>query len=949
MRQVCIFLFVFLTCSILSLQAQVDPALLAGMKARSIGPAGMSGRIASIEAVEANPDIIYVGTATGGVWKSENAGLTWTPIFDEQPVHATGAVAIFQASPDIVWVGTGEGNPRNSVSVGNGIYKSIDGGQTWTHLGLKETERIHRVALHPGNGEVAYACALGKTWGENPERGVFKTVDGGKSWEKVLYVDERTGCADLKMDPSNPDKLMAAMWDHRRWPWFFRSGGPGSGLYVTVDGGKNWTKRTADDGLPEGELGRIGLAFAPSDPEIVYAIVEAESSAVARSDDGGKTWKKTNEDPKTANRPFYYADLRVDPERPDRLYNLYSRVSVSNDGGKTFEMLVPFSHVHPDHHAMWINPNDATHIIEGNDGGVYLSQDRGETWRFVANLPLAQFYHIRVDMDEPYHVYGGMQDNGSWRGPSEVWENGGIRNHHWAEVGFGDGFDTVPDPVDSMRGYAMSQEGYLVRWNLHTGERKNVRPAGPEGVELRFNWNAGFAQDPFDAGTIYYGSQFVHKSTDRGDNWTIISSDVTTNNPEWLKQDESGGLTPDVTGAENFASIVAIAPSPLERGVLWVGTDDGRVHVTRDAGGTWASVEGNIDGVPANTWVPHIEPSRFDAGTAYVVFDNHRRSDWTPYVYMTTDYGRNWASLATDEIQGYALAIVQDPVKEELLFLGTEFGLYVTLNDGANWFKWTHGFPTASAMDLAIQPREHDLVIGTHGRSAYVLDDIRPLRTVSAATMSEPIHLFEIPPAQQYRVRQTGESRFPGHGVFRGENEPYGALMTYSLNFEGLPHPKEAKEREQAKAGKKDKDKGPEVEIVIRNADGEAVRTFKQAAVLGVNRAEWDLKRDEFKEPPRPEGERWFDPTPEVLPDTYSVTVKYEDQEATQTVQVLADPRESILWADVEAKAAALEHVGALKELVTEAVVRIIETRKDIDRIVEKGSGGPHHRNTQGY
>jgi hypothetical protein len=520
-----------------------------------------------------------------------------------------------------------------------------------------------------------------------------------------------------------------------------------------------------------------------------------------------------------------------------------------------------------------------------------------------------------------------------------VWENGGIRNHHWAEVGFGDGFDTVPDPDDSMRGYAMSQEGYLVRWNLRTGERKNVRPAGPEGVKLRFNWNAGFGQDPFDAATIYYGSQFVHKSTDRGGTWTIISGDLTTDNPEWQEQDESGGLTPDVTGAENFTSIVAIASSRLERGVIWVGTDDGRVQVTRDGGGTWTSVEGNIEGVPANTWVPHIEPSQFDAGTAYIVFDNHRRSDWTPYVFKATDYGRRWESLATDEIQGYALAIAQDPVKEDLLFLGTEFGLYVTLNGGANWFKWTHGFPTASAMDLAMQPREHDLVIGTHGRSAYVLDDIRPLRTVSAATMAEPIHLFAIPDAQQYRVRQTGESRFPGHGVFRGKNEPYGALITYSLNVEGLPHPKEAEERAKAKTEKKDEEKIPKVEILIRNADGDVVRTLKQPPVLGVNRAVWDLKRDAYKEPPRPEGERWFDPTPEVLPGTYSVTVKYENEEAATDVEVLADRRGSIPRADMETKAAALEHVGAMKELVTEAVVRIMETRKDIGRIVEKVKG----------
>lgn len=812
------------------LGAQIDPELLAGMKARSIGPAGMSGRIADIQAVESDPNIIYVGAATGGVWKSENGGLIWTPIFDDQPVHSIGGVAIFQATPDIVWVGTGEGNTRNSVSVGNGIYKSLDAGRTWKHLGLEETERIHRILLHPSNPEVAYVCALGKLWGENPERGVFKTEDGGRTWKKVLYVNEKTGCSDLAMDPANPNKLIAGMWEHRRWPWFFRSGGPGSGMHVTVDGGANWKKLTEDDGLPQGELGRIGVAFFRGDSQIVYALVEAEKSALVRSDDGGRTWKKMDEEANIASRPFYYADIRVDPERPNRVYNLHSQVTVSDDSGKTFRPLIGFNKLHPDHHALWINPRDPRHLIDGNDGGVGISRDRGETWQFVANLPLAQFYHVNVDLETPYRVMGGMQDNGSWWGPSSVWENGGIRNQHWEEVGFGDGFDVASDPREPWIGYAMSQRGYLVRWNLRTGERKDIRPSGPDGVELRFNWNAALALDPFEAGTIYYGSQFVHKSTDRGDSWTIASPDLTTNNPEWQKQAESGGLTPDVTGAENFTTIITIAPSPVERGVLWVGTDDGRLHVSRDGGQNWTSVEKNVKGVPANTWVPHIEPSRFGGGTAFVVFDDHRRSNWTPYVYKTTDYGKTWTSLVTKDLRGYALVIKQDIEKEELLFLGTEFGLFVSLDGGKNWFQWKHGFPTASAMDLAVHPREHDLVVATHGRSAYVLDDIRPLRTLSEAVLKEPIHLFGIPEAQQYRVKQTGGSRFPGQGEFRGENQPYGALITYSLNFDDLPHPVEEKERarkerergaaaaaagEEKKEEEKKEEKKLEVEIQV--------------------------------------------------------------------------------------------------------------------------------------
>jgi len=925
-------------------QGEIDPELLAGMKARSIGPAGMSGRIADIVAVESNPDIIYVGTASGGVWKSENAGLTWTPIFDEQPVASIGAVAVFQPNPDIVWVGTGEGNPRNSVSVGNGIYKSLDAGRTWTHLGLKETERIHRIVLHPTNPEIVYVAALGKTWGENPERGVFKTEDGGQTWEKILHVDERTGAADLVMDPSNPNKLIAAMWEHRRWPWIFRSGGPGSGLYLTQDAGHTWKKLTEDDGMPKGELGRMGVAFSASHPEIVYALVEAEKSALLRSEDGGRSWTRVNEDPKIANRPFYYADLRVDPEFPNRVYNLWSMVSVSEDGGKTFKILVSFRSIHPDHHALWINPQDPTHLILGNDGGVAISHDRGSTWRFVANLPVAQYYHINVDMDTPYNVYGGMQDNGSWRGPSSVWENGGIRNHHWEEVGFGDGFDVISDPEDSMMGYAMSQQGYLVRWNLRTGERKDIRPPAPEGTKLRFNWNAGLALDPFDPGTIYYGSQFVHKSTDRGETWSIISPDLTTSNPDWQKQDESGGLTPDVTGAENFTTILTIAPSPVEPGVLWVGTDDGRIHVTRDGGQSWTSVEKNVQGVPANTWIPHIEASKFDAGTAFVVFDDHRRANWTLYVYRTTDYGRTWVSLATEEVRGYALAIEQDPVKKDLLFLGTEFGLFVTLDAGQHWFRWTHGFPTASAMDLVVHPREHDLVVGTHGRSAYVLDDIRPLRSISGAVLSEPIHLFTVPSALQYRIKQTGASRFPGQGEFRGENRPYGALLTYSLNFEGLPRPKEVEERERKRkegadgGEKKDaEEKAPEVAIKITDGSGKVIRTLKQSAHLGVNRAVWDLRYDAFKEPERGPEPRWREPRgPDVLPGTYGVTVSFKDKEAKGTVEVMSDPRFQIPREEREANLAAIQRAGGLQETATEAIERIQRTRKDIDTVLEK-------------
>jgi photosystem II stability/assembly factor-like uncharacterized protein len=947
-----------LACCLLtsSALASIDPSLLAGMKARAIGPAGMSGRIADVAAVVSDPNIIYVGASTGGLWKSIDGGLAWTPIFDEQPVAAIGAIAIDPSNSDNVWVGTGEANLRNSVSVGNGVYRSRDAGRTWQHLGLSESERIHRIFVHPRDSETAYVAVKGKLWGDSEERGVYRTRDGGRTWQRVLYVDERTGCSDLAIDPTNPDKLLAAMHEFRRTPWFFTSGGPGSGLYVTVDGGENWKKITPENGLPEGDLGRIGVAFAPSDPRLAYAFVEAKENGFYRSTDGGFTWKKTRATENIGNRPFYYADVRVDPDFPDRVYSLYSLVSVSDDGGDSFRVLIPWNTAHPDHHAMWIHPHDGRFMINGNDGGVYISTDRGETWRFVSNLPVAQFYHIAVDMEVPYGVYGGMQDNGSWKGSSQVWENGGIRNHHWQEVAFGDGFDTLPMPDDAMRGYAMSQEGYLYRWDMRTGEVRTIRPAPPEGTEtLRFNWNAGLAQDPFDVDTIYYGSQFVHRSRDRGLSWETISGDLTTNRPEWQEQAKSGGLTPDVTGAENFTSIVAIAPSPIARDVIWVGTDDGRLHVTRDGGVNWESVEERIKGVPKNTWIPHIHPSSHDAGTAFVVFDNHRRSEMKPYVQKTTDHGRRWQDLSTPELSGYALSIVQDPVNADLLFVGTEFGLYVSLDGGKRWMKWTHGVPTCSVMDMVIHPRDHDLVLGTHGRSAFVLDDIRPLRTLDALKLAAPLHLFEIADAQQYWPRQTGAERFPGATEFRGENRAYGALLNVIVNGEGLKHPdprvhETERERDRAQRRATSSEPGAEepaasgatatqLRVEILDEQGAKIRSFEREVHRGLNRIVWDLRSDPFRRPPRgDDDEDWFGTGtgPEVMPGSYRVVVRFGEHEASGTVQVLSDPRMTFTVAERQANWDARQRAGRLQEVLAIAVQRIVDLRSDADGVLAR-------------
>jgi photosystem II stability/assembly factor-like uncharacterized protein len=942
--------------------ADVDPALLAGMKARAIGPAGMSGRIAAIDAVESDPATVFVGAATGGVWKSVNGGLTWEPVFDKEPVAAIGAVAIFQANPAIVWVGTGEGNVRNSASVGNGVYRSTDGGHTWKHLGLDGSERIARIVLHPDDPDVAWVAALGREWGENPERGVFKTDDGGATWKKVLYVDERTGAADLAIDPASPNTLLAAMWQFRRWPFFFRSGGPGSGLFASHDGGATWKKRQEEDGLPKGPLGRIGVAYCRTRPNVVYALVEAETSALIRSEDGGRTFTTVNDKPNVAPRPFYYADIRVDPDWPNRVYSLDYDVRVSDDGGRTFASLPACKDIHGDYHAMWIDPRHPDHFLLGDDGGVGESRDRGRTMRFVANLPLAQFYHIAVDGESPYNVMGGMQDNGSWHGPSSTWEDGGIRSHRWVVVGGGDGYDVQADPGDPLTGYAMSQGGALVRWDQRTGVQRPIKPPQGDGAKLRFNWNTGLALDPFTPGTVYYGSQFLHRSTDRGDTWTTISPDLTSNNPEWQRQDDSGGLTTDVTAAENYCTILAIAPSPRERGVIWVGTDDGRIQLTRDGGATWTSVEANVKGVPANTWIPHIKASRFDAGEAFVVFDDHRRSNWTPYVYRTADYGKTWTSLATPELRGWALVVEQDAVKRDLLFLGTEFGLYVSLDGGKRWLPFRHGVPTVSVMDIAEQERDGDLVLGTHGRSALIIDDIRPLRALTAEVLAESIHLFAAGDAQQHANRPEAGGFGLGAGEFRGENRPYGAILTYSLNLPDLPLPdpdKEKERREKERAAKlaagygwgpsqpkrvtpetpaPTEEKEPKATVRVLDAAGATIRTFKGPAKLGINRAVWDLRRDAFKQFPRlEERPQESEPAgPEVPPGSYTVVLSYGEREARGTLTVLADPRAGNTAADWQRRWQAILAAGKLRDVAVDAVRRVRDTRTDVAAVLTR-------------
>ena len=795
---------VFLFSISAALAQNFDMKLMQDLKPRNIGPGGMSGRVTAIDAVHSNPDVMYVGTASGGLWKSTSGGIKWEPIFDKELTASIGAVAIQQSNPSVIWVGTGEGNPRNSLNGGYGVYRSLDGGKSWKSMGLEKTRHIHRIKIDPTDPNTIYVGAIGSPWGEHAERGVYKTTDGGETWENILFVNNKTGVADMVMDPSNPNKLIVAMWEHKRDPWFFNSGGKGSGMYMTHDGGKNWKQITEEDGLPKGNLGRIGIAIAPGKPDIVYALVEAKKNALYKSEDGGFKWKMINNKADIGNRPFYYSEIYVDPQNENRIYSVFTVINVSEDGGKNFTELMPAyranNGVHPDHHAWWIHPENGQFMMDGNDGGMNITRDGGKSWRFVGNIPVAQFYHINVDNEFPYNVYGGMQDNGSWRGPAYVWRDQGIRNSYWQEISFGDGFDVVPDLDNSQFGYTMSQQGSVSRYDHITGNNYTVRPTPPDAeTKLRFNWNSAIGQDPFDNSTAYFGSQFVHKTTDKGLTWKIISPDLTTNDPEKQKQSESGGLSMDATGAENHTTILVIEPSPVEKNMLWVGTDDGKVHFTQNAGTTWIEVTQNIKGLPAGSWIPQIKASSKNKGEALLIANDYRRFNYTPYAYRTKNYGKTWERIvdATD-VQSYALSIVEDLENPNLLFLGTDDGLYISFDGAANWQKWTEGFPTVSTKDLVIHPREHDLVIGTFGRAAWVLDDIRPLRALAAdkSILEKDAKLFTPPTAYQAAYQQPTGSRFGADAMYNAENKKEGAMITYFLK-EGKKKSSEKKEGEE--------------------------------------------------------------------------------------------------------------------------------------------------------
>jgi photosystem II stability/assembly factor-like uncharacterized protein len=856
-------------------QAKVDETVLKNLQWRSIGPAIMGGRIDDIAAVEANPNIFYVGAATGGVWKTTNNGTTFEPVFDEQGSTSIGDIAIAPSDPNVIWVGTGEPNNRQSSSWGDGIYRSLDGGKTWKNMGLTDSRHIGRVQIDPHNPDIVYVAAVGHLWGPNKERGVYKTMDGGKTWSNVLFINEDTGVIDLAMDPQSPMTLYAAAYQRRRTPFGFNGGGPGSAIYKTIDGGATWKKLTTD--LPEGPTGRIGIDIYRSNPNIVYAIMENAKGGVFRSEDRGEHWRKMSD---LDSRPMYYSQIRVDPNNDQRIWQLAAPMYVSDDGGKTWATNV-VTRIHGDFHAMWIDPKDSNHMLTGSDGGIHESYDRGRSWDFINTIPLGQFYEVSVDNQKPFWVYGGLQDNGSWAGPSGTLNIEGITNDDWFRVDGGDGFYTVVDTNDPTVMYTESQQGFVSRLELKTGERKSIKPqAPPREKPYRFDWNSPMVISSHNNQTIYFGGNRVFKSTDRGNTWTR-SEDLSRNEDRDKKP--IMGVLPDKNmlsrhdGQETYGQVVTLAESSLKEGLLYAGTDDGNLQVSRDGGKSWKNLTGKVPGVPERTYVSRVVPSRFAEGTVYVTFDGHRGDDLGTYVFRSTDYGESWKSLKGNLPAGATARVIREhPRNENLLFLGTEFGAYVSFDRGEHWTRIKGNLPLVRVDDIQIQPRDNALVLATHGRSIWVLDDLSALEKMTQPMIAKDVHLFDIAPATHFRLyNRKGNT---GHKWFAASNPPYGAVINYYLN-------------------EKPKD---DVKITITDRSGKVMRELTGAKESGMGRVVWDLRMSSPDPSPSPEAGGFFGPPrgPRVPPGEYNVKLATGTRQATGTVRVEEDPRIQIAEAD---------------------------------------------------
>ena len=854
---------------------KLDSDTFEGLRARALGPGVMSGRVSCIDGVSGERNTLWVGTAGGGVWRSKDNGTTWSPVFDRYAM-SIGAIRVAARDPKLVWVGTGETWARNSVGYGDGVYKTTDGGDSWTSVGLEKTERIARIVIHPTRADTVLVAATGPLFADSEERGVYRTTDGGKTWTKTLYIDARTGAADLAMDPQNPDVIYASMWSVRRQGWTFASGGPGSGLYKSVDCGKTW--RRLVNGLPSGDLGRIGVAVSPARASRVYAVVEAKKTAFYWSDDAGEHWEKGNDSNADVTwRPFYFANVTPDPKLFDRVYKGGLNLSASEDGGRTFTRVggggggAPY---HSDLHAVWVDPKNTEFMVIGTDGGVYVSLDRGNTWRPCQNIPVGQFYHVSYDMKLPYNVYGGLQDNGTWSAPST--RSGGVPNRMWESLLGGDGFWAFPDARDPDVVYCEYQGGHLSRVRLSTGETKDVQPLRGRGdPTLRFNWNAPLHIGA--SGALYMGAQYLYRTKDMGDTWEKISPDLSTNDPAKLQQDKSGGLSVDNSSAENHCTIYAIGESPKDPNVVWVGTDDGNLQLTRDGGRTWTNVCKALPALPACTWISYVAPSPHDAGTCFVTADGHMLGDFTPHVFVTRDFGKTWGPLATPEMKGYAHVVLQDPVNPELLFAGTEWGLYGSLDGGKQWAQVRAGIPNVAVRDLAIQPREGDLLVATHGRGIYVIDDLSPLRSLTHDKLSADAAFLATRPNVLSIPRQ--EQRYNGSTDWAGDELPEAAIVTYYLKKRHLIG---------------------DLKLEVFDDAGKKLATINGGRRRGINRVEWPMRLKGPKLPPAANlvPNQYAFLGPRAAAGTYTARLTKNKDTFTTTFTLVADARSTHLPAD---------------------------------------------------
>ncbi|MCH7992646.1 MAG: hypothetical protein IIC35_09545, partial [Gemmatimonadetes bacterium] len=963
-----------LCVSTLQGQAPDLATTISRLEYREIGPALMGGRIADLAVVESKPQTFYIGTATGGLWKTENHGTSWTPLFDDQPTSSIGDVTIHQANPNLVWVGTGEPQNRQSSPWGNGVYKSTDAGKTWTHMGLDRTKHIGRIVIHPRDPDIVYVAAVGDLWGANPERGVYKTTDGGETWALVLHIDDLTGAIDLAMDPADPNTLFAAMYQRRRTGWGFNGGGPGSGLYRTLDGGGSWTELT--EGLPDGDKGRIGVDVFRQDGNVVYALVEADArrpgrggggggdtesrSGLFRSLDRGTTWEKMSD---TNPRPMYYSQVRIDPSNSDRIYVLGSPLMISDDGGRTFRS-DGADQIHVDHHALWIDPNDPDHLIIGSDGGVSASWDGGAYWRMFDNIALGQFYTVSFDMRDPYYVCGGLQDNNPWCGPSNTRGFHGIRNQDWYETAYGDGFWTVVDPTDSTIVFSESQGGNMNRYDLVTGEKTPMRPItgprenGDTAKVYRFNWNAPLLISRHDPATIYLASNFLMRSRDRGMSWEEVGGvDLT----KQIDRDDLSimgvaGDQPMISmhdGTATYGNITTVAESRFTPDVIYVGTDDGNVQVTLDGGDSWENVVDNIPGLPERTYVSRVTPSAHAPGRVYATFDGHRNGDFAAYVYVSEDYGQHWESIADDLPDGWSVNVVTEHGRaENLLFVGNEIGVQVSIDRGESWTPLKNNLPVVPVDDIAIHPRENDLVVGTHGRSVWIMADVTPLEHLSTAMMAEAGRIF--PVRKTVMWAQRGDWPFYG-ATYSAANPPRGSPIRYYLRESvEFSDPAMGADDDARDEDSSDVPRGASTfELTITAASGGHVRTLEAPAEAGINEVLWDWRHDRPYEPEpgagggrggRGGGRGGGTPRgPVALPGTYTISMEVGGVSFTSTVEIEADPRRPMSRADRRVRQDALMSLHELAKPLydaTQAARRLDDQLSEAEKLLEDHDGG---------